>query len=88
MPSLTETEEVLSIILLSISILLEVFVAYKVRLRLDWSMITISLAFLLSFLFRTIVTPMPLGVSRILQATAALLIQAMLFFFVFEMIKI
>ena len=77
----------LSFILLTLTFTIEFIVAYKVRLRLDWSMIVISLAFLLSFSIRSIVLPFNQAASRMIQATASLIIQAMLYFFVFEMVN-
>ena len=55
-PSLKDYMGTLSIIIAIISLILELAVAYRTRMRLDWSMIIISLAFLLSFAIRTIVS--------------------------------
>ena len=69
----------------ALSLALEVYVAVRVRMRLDWAMIVIALAYLVSFLFRTSFFPLPDAGIRLLNATASLVIQAIMYFFVFEM---
>ena len=79
--SLDSFNRTLSIILVIFTMSAEVFVGLKVRMRLDWSMTTIALAYMLSFIFRT-----PLfnqGDLDLAQGYASMTIWAIMYFFVF-----
>lgn len=65
------------------SLVLEVYVAIRVRLQLDWAIIVIALAYLVSFLIRTPI--FPTKQLNLVHALASMLIWAMMYFFVFEM---
>lgn len=65
------------------SLTLEVFVGFRVRMKLDWAMIVIALAYLVSFLIRTPI--FPAKQLNLVHALASMLIWAMMYFFVFEM---
>ena len=61
----------------------EAYVVIKVRMRLDWSMITIAVAYLLSFFFRTPIFPET--ELNLVHAFASMVIWGIMYFFVFEM---
>ena len=73
-----------SIVLFSFTLAAELFVFIKVKMRLDLSMIFIALAYLLSFGLRAFID----GKLNSLSACASLLIQGIMFYFVFEMMRL
>jgi len=86
--SLEQFNNVSSIVFLSLTFLLELVVAYRTKLRLDWSMIIISIAFLLSYSIRIIAISLPGFAFVALLATSTSIIQVMIFFFIFEMVSV
>ena len=79
--SLDSFTNVQSLTFVVIIFIAEVYVFAKVRMRLDGSMITIALAFLISFIFRT--DYFNKGDLDIVQALASMTIWGIMFFFVF-----
>ena len=75
--------DVLSVILFVLSLLLEIYVAIKVKMMLDWSMIAIALAYMVSFLIRTPIFPE--SDLNLVHALASMVIWGIMYFFVFEM---
>lgn len=71
-------------ILFSSTLVAEIFVIVKVKMRVDLSMVIISLASLLSFGMRAFLD----GKMNYLTAYATLLIQATMYYFVFEMRRV
>lgn len=82
--SLDDVNTALSIFLFLVTLIIQVFVAVKVRFNLDLAMIVISLAFLLSFFFRTPVISKETDFNLV-YAFASMVIWGSLYFFVFEM---
>ena len=70
-----------SILLFSITLVLELIVLVKVRMRLDISMIIISLAYLFSFGLRSLLD----GKVSYLSGAAVLITEGTMYYFVFEM---
>lgn len=81
--SLDDMNRFLSVLLASITGILVFYVFVKTRMHLDVAMVTISLAYFLSQLFRT-----PIFKEtdlNLIHATASMLIWGCLYYFVFEM---
>ena len=77
-------------IYLPISVLLVIVVFYRVRMRLDPPMIIISIAYPLSFFFRlplSFLNPGGMGQNHF-TAIANIIILSLIFYFVFEMMRL
>ena len=73
-----------SIVLFCVTFTLELFVVVKVRMRMDLPMILIILAYLFSFGLGAFMN----GNLAYLSASTTFLIQLIMYFFVFEMMKV
>ena len=86
--SLDDASGAYASVLFIIALAAEIYVGFRVRLKLEWSMIAISLAYLLSFVLILPIFNMPTYIEALFDAISYLIIWGVLYIFVFQTLKL